>query len=183
MICSELDFWGHIGSSLIICMPLYDCCCLFRALIQSPSFLWWTWLNRTKKKHTYLYVFYVATSEECVKATPALKKKSQVLYFSAVRKYFFWGLILFCSIYCSSQIESSLARIRFESYPQVLRKEQAEEIQCMNVQFWKSHTYFHKYAASQRTSIVDVAFRWGIKWVSVCLRPSEKKFSVSYISK
>lgn len=33
-----------------------------------------------QKKHTYLCVFYVTTSEVCVKATPALKKKSELLF-------------------------------------------------------------------------------------------------------
>lgn len=54
-----------------------------------------------------------------MKAIPALKKKSQVLYFSGVRKFFvfLWDDAILQHFFCFGQIESSLAKIQFESYP------------------------------------------------------------------
>lgn len=81
--------------------------------------------QKTGEKHTYLCVFYGATSEECVKATPALKKKSQLLCFPAVRKYIFLRADTTLLYFYSSHIESSLVGIQFKSNPRLILNEQA----------------------------------------------------------
>lgn len=57
-----------------------------------------------------------------MKVTPALKKKPQLLCFSALRKYILLRAEAFFFFFSHGQIESSLTRIQFESNPQVLQK-------------------------------------------------------------
>lgn len=85
------------GFVFIIRTSLSDCSCWLQVLIHSSQTMMDLTGPDTKKgkkerNHTYLCVFYVTTSEECVKATPALKEKvSTFVFFSSQKVLFFLG--------------------------------------------------------------------------------------------
>ncbi len=120
-------FWGHIGSRFIICMSWCDSCCLFRVLIQSPGFLWWAGLDRTKKeKSIHIYVSFMLPLQRSVWKLLLLWRKSlNFCVFQQSESTLFLRADATLQHFCSGQIESSLVRIQFESNPQVLHKEQA----------------------------------------------------------
>lgn len=135
-----MPFGVILVSRFIICMSSCDCCCLFRVLIQSPGFLWWTGLDRTKKKKTYIFMCLLCYHfREVCESHSCFEERVSTFVFSAVRKYTFLRADATLQHFCSGQIESSLVRIRFKGNPQVFAERagllmETEEIQ-LNVQF------------------------------------------------
>lgn len=173
---------GHIGSRFIICVSLSDCCCLFRVLIQSPGFLWWTGQEKGGEK-AYIFMCVLCSYFRGVCESHSCFEEEAstfvfLFFFGSQKVPFFRGLMLGCGIsFVAAKLNPHYGGFSLKINLWIFGPS-ADNIKMECSVFEKSQAYFHSCAAFTKGP-AQQTFRWGSCFLSGPVRRETTVLSAS----